>query len=196
MFRIPMLLASLVAQSATAAGVDVQVTGPGGHPVADAVVTLSRAGEPRAPIRFPWPYEVRQQDISFQPHVLIVPVGASVSFPNMDSVRHHVYSFSAIKRFQLKLYGREQARSVVFDKPGVAAIGCNIHDSMAGFVVVVATPYAAKTDAAGHARIADVPAGRATLTVWSPLVRAPANQMTQDVVVAPAGFIKTVALGG
>ena len=67
-----------------------------------------------------------------------MPVGATVSFPNRDKVRHHVYSFSAAKKFDLKLYGRDETRSVVFDKPGVVALGCNIHDVMSGFIVVAA----------------------------------------------------------
>ena len=193
MLRVIALLGlGLIATAASAGNVEVQVRGPGGAPLADAVVTLVG---PRvsAPIRFPWPYVVKQQNISFQPHVLIVPVGASVTFPNMDNVRHHVYSFSKPKKFELKLYGHEEARTVVFDKPGVVAIGCNIHDQMSGFIVVVDTPYAAKTDANGRATIADVPAGSATLAVWSAGLRAPGNQIAQQLNVPAGALAKVIA---
>lgn len=190
--KIALLGLGLLATAASAGNVEVQVRGPNGAPLADAVVTLVG---PRVsgPVRFPWPYVVKQQNISFQPHVLIVPVGASVTFPNMDNVRHHVYSFSKPKKFELKLYGHEEARTVVFDKPGVVAIGCNIHDQMSGFIVVVDTPYAAKTDASGRATIADVPAGAATLNVWSAGLRAPGNQIAQPVNVLAGGLSKTIA---
>ena len=97
--------------------------GSNGAAVPDAVVTVTSAHAPAGPIRFPWPNVVKQQNISFQPHVLIVPVGAEVTFPNMDNVRHQVYSFSKPKKFELKLYGHEETRTVVFDKPGVVSIG-------------------------------------------------------------------------
>ena len=78
--------------------------------------------------------------MQFHPFVLIVPVGAKVSFPNLDPTRHHVYSFSPAKQFELKLFARDQSRSVVFDKPGVVALGCNIHDAMTAFIVVDGQP--------------------------------------------------------
>jgi plastocyanin len=185
---------STLATSVSAATLDVVARDATGRPVADAVVTLAVAHPPAGPIRFPWPYVVRQQNISFQPHVLIVPVGASVTFPNMDKVRHHVYSFSKPKKFELKLYGQEDARSVSFDKPGVIALGCNIHDQMSGYVVVVATPYAARTDANGHVSIANVPAGGGTLTLWSPVVRGPGNSLAQPVTIGAAGLSTLVTV--
>ncbi len=170
---------------------------PGGRPVAGAVVMIDSAvRDASVPIRFPWPYVVAQAKIAFDPHVLIVPVGASVAFPNRDQVRHHVYSFSKPKKFELKLYGREQARSVVFDKPGIVALGCNIHDSMSGFVVVVDTPFAMQTDATGHARIANVPAGAAHLRIWHPSIRAPNNQVIVPVAVSGATFAKAITPAG
>jgi plastocyanin len=184
----------MLGTGASAASLDVVARDAAGRPVADAVVMLEVARPPAGPVRFPWPYVVKQQNISFQPHVLIVPVGVAVTFPNMDKVRHHVYSFSKPKRFELKLYGQEEARSVVFDKPGVIALGCNIHDQMSGFIVAVSTPFAAKTDASGHAVIANVPAGGATLKVWSPQVRAPGNLLAQPVTIGAAGLSTGVTL--
>ncbi|PXA87787.1 methylamine utilization protein [Nostoc sp. 3335mG] len=191
MRTIALLGSLLLATAAQAGTVTVQVKGANGVPIADAVVIVSSAHAPTGAIHFPWPNVVKQQNISFQPHVLIAPVGAAVTFPNMDNVRHHVYSFSKPKKFELKLYGHEETRSVVFDKPGVVAIGCNIHDQMSGFIVVVDTPYAAKTDASGKVTIANVPDGAATLKVWSPAIRAPGNQTAEPVNFSGA-FSKVV----
>jgi hypothetical protein len=129
------------------------------------------------PIRFPWPYRMAQKDIQFEPFVLVVPVGADVSFPNLDAVKHHVYSFSPAKTFELKLYGKDETRVVHFDRPGVVELGCNIHDSMIAFILVVDTPYAAKTDAHGNASLRDVPAGPQAVTVWRPYLHAPGNAL-------------------
>ena len=160
--------------------------------VCAAVVMVDPARLPPGPIRLAGPAAMAQQNISFQPHILIVPVGTSVSFPNHDRVRHHVYSFSKAKKFELKLYGRDETRSVLFDKPGVVAVGCNIHDAMSGFIWVVDTPFAAQSDAAGRVVFANVPAGAATLRLWHPSIRAPDNVLRQGVIVSPAGLSTTL----
>lgn len=178
-----------IAHAATAS---IDIRGIDGRPLAGAVVTIETPRAPPVTVR--GPYMVEQRDIAFQPHVLIVPVGASVGFPNRDKVRHHVYSFSKAKKFDLKLYGREDARTVVFDKPGVVALGCNIHDSMNGFVFVSATPLVALTDAAGHVTIAGVPVGAATVRVWHPSIRAPGGTAAQPVDVAASGLSTVFAL--
>lgn len=186
------LLLAASAGAAQAGTVAVDVRDAAGNPVAGAVVTLSMPGVPA-----PQPkgtYAVSQQNISFQPHVLIVPVGASVEFPNRDRVRHHVYSFSKPKRFDLKLYGREEQRSIVFDKPGVVALGCNIHDQMSGFVFVTPTRYAAISDARGHVSFAGVPSGRATLGVWHPSIKAPGNALAQPASIPASAMSTTVTL--
>lgn len=185
-------IALLAAAPAVAAPVTIAVNGPGGAPLAGAVVTMTVAG--RAPATPRGPYQVEQRDIQFRPNILIVPVGASVLFPNRDRVRHHVYSFSKPKKFELKLYGREEARAVTFDKPGVVALGCNIHDPMKGFVFVSATPWAAQADAGGRVRWGDVPAGAATLSVWHPSIRAPGNMVSQPVSVGAGGLSTSVTV--
>ena len=169
-------LTLIVTAPASAADLLVSVRTPGGGPVAEAVVTV--AAPFSGPIRFPWPYRMAQQNIQFHPFVLIVPVGADVAFPNLDQVRHHVYSFSPAKTFELKLYGQDQTRLVRFDKPGVVELGCNIHDSMIAYIVVVATPYVAKTDAQGLARISGLPPGAQTVKVWRPYLKAPGNTLS------------------
>lgn len=180
------------AGTAQAATVSIDVRGPDGKPLSGAVVTVEspRFGPP--PIK--GPYAIEQRDISFQPHVLIVPVGATVSFPNRDRVRHHVYSFSKPKTFDLKLYGREDTRTVVFDRAGIVALGCNIHDSMSGFLYVAATPYADQADAAGRARFDGVPAGPVTVRVWHPSIRSGGNALTQDATVPASGLATTVLI--
>lgn len=185
---LPILAALTLALPAMAADLTVTVTTPAGQPVKDAVVTLKPPGGGSAtPTRFSWPYVVAQQNIQFDPFVLIVPVGSTVSFPNRDNVRHHVYSFSPVKKFELKLYGHDETRSVLFDKAGVAPIGCNIHDQMIAYVVVVDTPFAAKTGADGVAVIHGLPAGAAAMTVWQPYMKTPKNQQVRMVGVPAAG---------
>ena len=192
---IAALITMLGAFGAQAATVDMLVRGADGRPVADAVVTIESAHRAPGPIRFPWPYAMKQQNITFVPHVLIVPVGASVTFPNLDRVRHHVYSFSKPKKFELKLYGQDETRSVVFDKPGVIAVGCNIHDQMSGYILVVTTPYAAKTDATGHVTLTDVPAGTATIAIWHPSIRGAGNMISEPATIPATGLSRTVSTG-
>src|SRR3954466_16077258 len=123
MFRSAAFLLALASPLAVhAAPLAIDVRGVARKPRAGAVVIVKTATRPPGAIRFPWAYKVAQQNVSFQPHVLIVPVGATVSFPNMDKVRHHVYSFSKPRKFDLKLYGQDETRSVVFDKPGLVAL--------------------------------------------------------------------------
>ena len=165
-----------LARPATAAELSVTVRGDDGVALADAVVVVRPAGGsgPMAAVRYSWPLTMAQQNIAFNPYVLIVPLGSTVAFPNRDKVRHHVYSFSAIKKFELKLYGQQDERTVTFDKPGIVALGCNIHDSMIGFIYVADSPFAAKTNAAGEAVIHGLPTGGAQISVWHPDMKAKA----------------------
>ncbi|WP_426029834.1 methylamine utilization protein [Caulobacter sp. DWP3-1-3b2] len=178
-FAPVLFLVAMFAGSAQAADLTVSVRGADGKPIPDAVVTVYPNGQPtKGPIKFDWPYRVAQQNIQFNPFVLIVPAGAEVSFPNFDKVRHHVYSFSAGNKFELKLYGREENRTVKLPAVGVAAIGCNIHDQMVGFIKVVDTAYAAKSDANGNAVVRGIPDGPVVAKVWHPYLRAPKNEKT------------------
>ena len=160
---LAMIAAPFVAQAAT---VTIDVRDASGKSMPDSVVMIDSPKKSAGPIKFPWPLVMAQQNIMFMPHVLIVPVGASVAFPNRDRVRHHVYSFSPAKTFELKLYSGNHASDVVFDKPGIATLGCNIHDWMLGYIVVVDTPYFTKTDSEGRATLADLPEGDYELRVW------------------------------
>lgn len=185
----------LLPAPALAGDLVMTVRDAGGRPVANAVVMVRPAsGVPAGPIRFPWPYTVAQQNIQFDPFVLVVPVGATVGFPNKDKVRHHVYSFSAGNKFELKLFGRDESRSVVFKAPGVAAIGCNIHDQMVGFIRVVDTPWAIRTGADGVATLHDIPAGAATVTIWHPWLRAPRGELVRRSTFTGGVLRETVAI--
>jgi len=164
---------------ALAGDLTVTVHGADGRPAPDAVVMVYPNGQPtKGPIKFPWPYRVAQENIQFSPFMLVVPVGAEVAFPNLDKVRHHVYSFSPGNRFEIKLYGREENRTAKMNTAGAVAIGCNIHDQMVGFIRVVDTAYAGKTDAGGVVTIHDVPAGSVVAKIWHPYLRAPKNEKT------------------
>ncbi len=157
---------ALLGGPASSAVLSVSVVDTSGKPLEGAVVTVSVAGAPKvAPAGVS--AEMTQLNRQFAPRSLVVQAGTSVHFPNLDSVRHHVYSFSPTKTFELKLYAGTPSAPVLFDKVGVVVIGCNIHDRMSGWIVVVDTPYFAKTDAAGQARI-DVPDGEHLVRVSHP----------------------------
>lgn len=178
---------------AVAGDLTVSVRDAAGRPVPDAVVTVHPAvGVPRSPIRFPWALRMTQQDIQFQPFVLVVPVGATVAFPNLDRVRHQVYSFSRGNRFELQLYGRDETRTHTFTAAGTAALGCNIHDQMLAYIKVVDTPWASKTPSSGDITLTGVPAGAATLRVWHPRLSGRGNEIAQTLTVAVAPEQRTV----
>ena len=170
-----MLLAAGLGLSASvaAAPLGVRVVDASGRPVRDAVVTLYPAGAAARPARSRGHFVVAQKNLQFQPFLTIVPVGADVSFPNLDPTKHHVYSFSPAKRFELKLFAKDQSRTVHFEKPGVVALGCNIHDQMSAFIVVTDSAWTARTNAQGFAAFSDAPNAPGRLTVWHPLLRAP-----------------------
>jgi hypothetical protein len=184
---LSVLTMSGAAGPALAGDLRITVVGAHGERIADAVVMLSPAGGYKGPrpFRLPGPLVVEQRDMQFHPFVLVAPVGAEVAFPNHDRFQHHVYSFSPAKPFELKLYGRDEARRVRFDKPGVIALGCNIHDDMAAYIRVVDTPYAGKTNAQGEVDLADVPPGPGELSVWHPYLRG-GHDLVRP-VIAPAG---------
>jgi plastocyanin len=180
-----LLLAASAVSSAVAAPVEVVVTDATGRPLAGAVVWVDSPAA-RAAARPLAGAEVVQQNKAFVPEVAVVTVGTAVDFPNRDTVRHHVYSFSPAKRFELKLYVGTPEKPVVFDKPGIAVLGCNIHDNMVGWVVILETPWYAKTDAQGRARLPEVPAGTHQLRTWHAGFPVGAPAQVQPLVVGTA----------
>jgi len=149
----------------------VSVRDPQGAAVKDAVVWLD-GGPAHATKNAPKPAEIGQVSREFDPFVTVVGTGTRVVFPNHDKVKHHVYSFSPAKSFEIQLYSGTPTEPIVFDKAGVVVIGCNIHDWMLAYVVVLDSPWFAKSALDGRALIAKLPAGRYTLHVWHPYQRA------------------------
>ncbi|WP_296722681.1 methylamine utilization protein [Erythrobacter sp.] len=170
--------AVLAAQTASSASLRVQVVDASGLPVRDAVIELHGARRASSAIRFPWKMGMAQKRLKFAPGTLVVAKGSTVAFPNLDQVRHSIYSFSKPARFEIDLYGRDQTRTQSFPKIGSVKLGCNIHDDMRGYIRVTDTPFAGKTDHNGYITLAGMPAGRGRLTVWHPQLRAPANEVT------------------
>ncbi|MGQ0740983.1 MAG: methylamine utilization protein [Alphaproteobacteria bacterium] len=155
-----------------AATVEVAVTGTDGSPAAHAVVELlPEGGNTRVPAsQLPLEAIVDQRDETFIPLVTIVRRGGRVASRNSDHTMHQVYSFSDIKRFALEIDRGRTSAPVSFDIPGVAAIGCNIHDHMVTFVYVAETPWAVSADASGQATIRNVSPGRYRVSVWDPQI--------------------------
>ncbi len=114
--------------------INATVTKADGSPLSDAVVSFSVAGQPAVPAKAGTKAVMIQEDKQFSPFVLPVQIGTTVDFPNHDTFRHQVYSFSPAKRFELKLYGAPQVGTQIFDKEGVVSLGCNIHDNMLAYV--------------------------------------------------------------
>lgn len=160
--------------AAHAAALTVQVQDTGGQALQDAVVYAEPVSGPPVP-RQQKLAEIEQKGRKFIPSVTVIQTGSSIAFPNNDTVRHHVYSFSPAKVFDLKLYTGQPENPVSFDKPGTVVIGCNIHDQMIAYIHVVPTPYFAKTDASGKARIEGLAAGRYQLKAWHFGLPAPAQ---------------------
>ncbi|NBD22059.1 methylamine utilization protein [Aquabacterium fontiphilum] len=159
-------LLALWAASAHGAPQTIQVINFEGQPqVGAAVSVMVRGTRPAAP---PGTLaEMGQRQRAFVPALLVVQTGTAVNFPNFDTVRHHVYSFSPTKPFEIKLYAGTPAAPVVFDKAGTATLGCNIHDRMLAHIHVVDTPFFGVTDALGRVTI-DVPDGEHRVRVWMP----------------------------
>lgn len=180
---------------ARAAALEVRVTDESDRPLPGAVVFLE-SREAREAVR-PLPQvEVAQVERQFQPQVNVVTVGTAVSFPNRDTVRHHVYSFSPAKRFEIKLYVGTPAHPVLFDQPGIAVLGCNIHDTMTAWVVVVDTPWYGRTGADGRLALPAVPAGRYRLRAWHAAMPVGATPTEQPLRVDAAAVAATVDLKG
>lgn len=179
-------LLALAATPVLAAPLDLRVVDVQGRGVAGTVVTL-RSRDPSRPIAPPQRATLDQIDLQFVPHVLVVPAGSKVDIPNSDKVRHQVYSFSAIKPFELKLYSGKPRDPVQFDRPGVATLGCNIHDQMRAYVYVVEAQHFGRTDAQGSWKLPDVQPGEYTVQVWHPLSRDSQPLVDQPVTVTASG---------
>jgi len=116
--------------------------------------------------------QIDQVDRQFVPHVQLVQAGTEVNFPNFDDIRHHVYSFSDAKRFELPLYKGTPAEPVLFNQSGIVTLACNIHDWMLGYLYVADSPWHALTDPSGRAAITVPQASSYLVRVWHPSLGA------------------------
>lgn len=147
---------------------EVTVRDEKGSPVKDSVVYAVSKDDTAPKASTNGKSIIDQIDKEFIPYVIPVKVGTAVYFPNHDQIRHHVYSFSETKKFEIPLYIGTPSDPVVFDKPGVVVLGCNIHDWMSAYVFILETPFYAVTGEDGKARIDNLPSGEYDVQVWHP----------------------------
>ncbi len=165
----------------------VEVTDRRGKPIDSVVVYAQRKGNPEYQQDKNAESAVMDQtDGRFVPHILVTQTGTEISFPNNDPVSHHVYSFSETKSFELPLYKGTAHAPLLFDTPGLVVVGCNIHDSMLGYIVVIDTPHFAKTGTEGHAELEGLPAGEYSIHVWTPRLRANSLPPVRDIALGDA----------
>lgn len=157
------LTAGMVLHMSAPAALDVRVTDAAGAPLADAVVFVSSATPGNVTTNTT--AVIDQVNKRFLPEISAVQIGTAVNFPNKDNIRHHVYSFSPAKSFELKLYSGVPAAPVTFDHAGLVTMGCNIHDGMIAYLYVVDSPNFALTDANGQAVLPDLEPS-AVVSAW------------------------------
>ncbi len=158
---------------AHAATLEGRIIDEAGEPVPDAVMVAVPLFDVPAPAAARKTELIEQSSQQFSRFVTPVFIGNPVAFPNKDQVKHHVYSFSPAKTFEIPLYAGLPEKPIVFDKPGVVTLGCNIHDWMLAFIYVSESPFFAKSDRQGRAEIANLPPGKYEVRVWHPAVQAP-----------------------
>ena len=162
-----MLLLGLWSAAGWAASLDVQLLDNKGKALGEAVLWIEPGPAPGPDT----PALMDQKRRQFTPYILPVQVGTTVSFPNSDPINHHVYSFSPAKRFELRMHQHKAApQEVLFEQPGLVTLGCNIHDWMLGFILVLDSPWFTQTDKDGRARLDFSPAAGQRLHVWHPRI--------------------------
>jgi len=164
-----------------------EISDQDGKPVVNAVVSL--VPDPKGPMPAPTTRltaekTIDQRNETFLPLVTVIPKNGRVIFANNDQTTHQVYSFSAVKQFEMTLNRGQTSPPVAFDTLGVAALGCNIHDHMIAYVFVAESPWTALTGADGRAVIEDVPAGNYQAQVWHPKYPPRREQASARVVVS------------
>jgi plastocyanin len=178
-----LLLVAVHSGSVRAADLSLSVIDRHGQGLGEVVVTAAPQSGIARPSGNPGHAVMDQLNRAFVPGVLAVAVGTSVDFPNNDTVSHQVYSFSPAKRFQLPLYKGKSHEPVLFDKPGLVVLGCNIHDQMVGYIYVTDAPYFGTTEANGTLRLKGLAPGKYKVTFWNPLIADAPEQLTRDMVI-------------
>ena len=194
-------LACLLPLAAQAAdGLTAQVVDGRGRPLANAVVYAMPATGRAPAVAAGTTFAIDQIDREFVPMVSAIQAGTQVRFPNKDDVEHDVYSFSAAKRFEIKLYSGVPSKPVLFDKAGLVVLGCNIHDSMVAYVLVVDTPYFGRTDKSGRVSFDNLPPGNYKVAAWHYTMREPNAQPSSSAQwaagAAPPALKFTLAIEG
>ncbi len=189
-----LVLTTAAGAPAFGAGVTLDVRDKDGQPVAGAVVALRPLNAAAVASHLPEKAVIDQRNETFIPFVVVIRKGGQVEFTNNDATMHQVYSFSPIGPFQFVIKQGEVSPPVSFDKPGVAAIGCNIHDQMIAYVYVGDAPFAAATDADGRAAIVDVPAGAYEAELWQAQSRLDAPRPVVKLSVGDTGATATMTL--
>lgn len=184
-----LLMALLLASIGSAAEFRLQLHDAAGKPVPDVIVYVHSAAAKPVGMQV----DIDQINKEFVPYVTVVPVGSRIRFPNKDNIRHHVYSFSDAKKFELKLYSGVPAEPVLFDRAGVVALGCNIHDWMLAYVLVVDTPWFGKSNGDGEL-VLQLPPGPHQLQLWHPELSAPTSALAITVTDASAPLRVPVSL--
>ena len=175
-----LLILLVFAGDLPAGSLEVVVKDDKGRPCSDAVAyAVAGAASAASRIRA----VIDQRDKQFIPYVTAVQAGTAVIFPNSDNIRHHVYSFSPAKKFELPLYSGVPAEPVMFDKVGFVTLGCNIHDWMIAYVAVLPTPYFQVTKQDGRAVLKDLTAGEYTVQVWHPALKGQPESLGQRIDV-------------
>lgn len=184
---LSLLSASFFAQSKQ---ISVSVLTEQNVPVSNVVVYLT----PKNPKQSNISNKIKimdQVNTQFLPHILAIQKDTQVRFPNSDSIKHHVYSFSQAKTFELQLYKELQADPLLFSNLGVVELGCNIHDWMLGYIFVVDTPYFGKTDIQGKV-VLDLPDGEYQLDVWHPRVQDKFSDLSKQVTLPAESEMKII----
>lgn len=176
-YIVAFMLAGSLLASASATELKVTLTDSNGEPLPHAVVSVPVAESNNAATPAPTNAIMDQINTAFEPHVLAVPAGTQVRFPNSDNIRHHVYSFSKAKTFETKLYADEARPTIEFDTPGIVALGCNIHDQMRGYIYVSPHADSQVTNAAGEATLSLD--GPAKLLIWHPWLQEQGQQQIE-----------------
>lgn len=184
LLALALLAPSVSALAGTITGT-VAVTDKGGRPASDLEQTVVYLEGVKARPK-PLAASIAMRGKAFQPHLVVIPVGSSVAFPNEDPILHNAFSVSGENRFDLELYKRPQTRSQTFEKPGVVRVYCNIHPQMSAVVLVADSAHFAKASADGTFSIDAVPAGTYLLRAW----HERGGETSQELTVPAEGVVR------
>ena len=185
----------LMPASAFSAEFSIIVKSTAGKAIKDAAVTLTPTKKRK--LKTGKTYIIDQINKTYVPHVTIIPAGSNISFPNKDNIRHHVYSFSETKKFELPLYEGTPTKPITFNKSGIAVLGCNIHDWMRAYIFISDTPYYGLSGDSGSIIIKNVPKGKYSLRIWHPRLKSYSQSNGTKIKVTAkqsSAYLATVSL--